>query len=120
MADLNTNDLRRLLAEHESAKKDLIRVGMLVSALARQGDRATVAITMKVTPVESGREREAQEFGFRVIDADRYTAGHRVAPGREALAAQLLRFAQERQIDLASKLEGIEFQIRRVAREART
>lgn len=108
---LDLSTLQRLVNELADAKKGRTKAQRLVDVLEMQAGKAAVVLSLTVRN-ERGSDRE--ENDFRLIDADFYA--HRVAQGREPLLTHMQRFAREQLIAWNSKVEGIEFQIRRLTR----
>lgn len=112
---LDAARLQRLLNELDAAKKGMAKAQRLLDALAGK-NFPVVTLSLDVAPArrESGFDKE--EHAFRLVDCDHYSHGARVSPGREVLHAHLKRFAEESRIAWASRVEGLEFQIRKAAK----
>jgi hypothetical protein len=115
MADrLNLPELQRLAKELEQARAALTKAEQLETALQLCAEKTGVTLQF-ITHNERGGDNVAHSF--RLVDCDQFrTVRPAPAAGREVLLAQMQRFAREYLIACRSKVEGIEFQIRRLAR----
>ena len=113
MADrpLDLTTLQRLVSELSSAKTSLAKAQRLVDSLEMKNGKTGVSLSLTLFN-DRGGDRE--EHAFRVIDADLYS--HRISNGREPVLRHLQRFAHEQRIAWAGKVEGLEFQIRRLTK----
>ena len=121
MADrLNLVELQRLTKELETARRQLDLVQRLVDALAMRNVYISVSATVTVkNDDERDRRREDNSQGYAVplTEVQPYTNGQvrEVAANRAVLEAMRCH-ALERLIGWTSKVEGIEFQIRKLAK----
>lgn len=111
MSAIDLSTLKRLTSELEAANTGLQRAKRLLSALEMQDDRRGIILSL-TTHSDTGGDKEPYEV--RLIECDRYR-GPAVTKGREPLLAHMRRLAQEQVIAWSSKVEGIQFQIRKLA-----
>lgn len=112
MADpkpLNPQQLQSLVEQLAAATKVRTRAKRLVDALELKGDRVHFSLS-----VADAREQEKDSYTFNVVDAFAYGHAAHVIKGRELVHAHLRRFALDQLIAATSKVEGLEFQIRRL------
>lgn len=119
---MNLIELQRLVKELESARHQYSLAQRLVDALAMRDVHISVSAVITVKD-EDGRDRRrddfSQSYAVPLTEVQPYSNGkvREIANNRVVLEA-MRRHAQERLIGWASKVEGIEFQIRRSVKAA--
>lgn len=120
MADrLNLTELQRLTEELETARRQHDLAQRLVDALAMRNPyiSANVLITVKDESDERRRDDSSQGYAVPLTEVLPYSKGQvRATPANQMVLEAMRRHATERLIGWAGKVEGIEFQIRRLTR----
>lgn len=121
MADrLDLIELQRLMKDLEAARRQQDLAQRLVDALAMRNAYVSVGAMVTVKSEDDRdrrREDTSQGYAVPLTEVQPYSKGtvREVAANRAVLQA-MRRHAQERLIGWTSKVEGIEFQIRKLAK----
>lgn len=119
MADrLNLTELQRLTKELEGARRQQDLAQRLVDALAMRNVYVSVSATVTVKSEEDRRrEDNSQAYAVPLTEVLPYSNGQvREFAANRAVLEAMRRHALERLIGWTGKVEGIEFQIRRLTR----
>lgn len=116
MADLNLPELQRLVRELEQARSGHKTAQRLVDALTRPADFTSVMLTLTVKNEERNSREEAVNFDVPLTETGTYQPKPRAVEANRQMLLAARRHAQERLIGWASKVEGLEFQIRRLTK----
>jgi hypothetical protein len=119
MADrLNLPELQRLTNDLATARSQLALAQRLLDALEMKNVHVSVNATVTVRNEEAPRREDAsQGYAVPLTEVLPYSNGQvRTVAANKAVLQAMQRHARERLIAWASKVEGIEFQIRRLTR----
>jgi hypothetical protein len=116
MAELNLSDLKRLVKELETARNARAQAQRLVDALTKPPEFTTVSLMLTVKNEDRHAREEAINFHVPLTQADFYQSKPRAVEANRQMLLAARRHAHERLIGWASKVEGLEFQIRRLTK----
>lgn len=119
MSGINLPDLQRLTKELEQARQQLALAQRLVDSLAMRHVHIGVSAVVTVTnehPEDRRSDNRSQGYNVPLVEVNAYSHGQvRSVDANRVVLVALQRHAQDRLIGWKSKVEGIEFQIKRLA-----
>lgn len=110
---LNAEQLAHLASKLAAARKEIARAQQLYDALQMKSGKTPVILSLTLTN-ERGGDRVPYEFGL--VDVEYLSPSPSVRRGREQVLSHLQQFARNHLVGCKSAAEGIEFQIRQLAK----